>query len=75
MIANDDMDGNIKYFYSIPGLYSGCFVINSAFESTLECLYSQACINIIQYNYALSINESRFPILNSTLNNMSETVK
>jgi hypothetical protein len=44
----------------IPGLIAGCMPVNSLLESTLECFYSQTCLNeLLSF---LSTNESFIPI-------------
>ncbi|CAF2406873.1 unnamed protein product [Rotaria sp. Silwood2] len=39
---------NLTTLFSIPGLYLGCFAIESLLQSTLECFYNQTCINQLQ---------------------------
>lgn len=73
-IINYDRNATKTFEYDVPGLVTGCFPMNSLFVSTLECLYDQMCVNVIQQNLALSIDESRFAILNSSLNRRNETV-
>lgn len=73
-ITNYDENARIIYKYLIPGLVTGCLQMDSLFISTFECLYDQTCLNIIQQNFILSVNESRFPLLNSSLNRRNETV-
>jgi hypothetical protein len=34
-----------EQFYNVPGFYAGCFVVESLFQSTLECFYDQQCID------------------------------
>ena len=35
--------------FLIPGLYTGCFLVEAMRRSNLQCLYSQMCLNQIQY--------------------------
>jgi hypothetical protein len=39
---------NSTVLFTIPGFYVGCYVIESLLKSTLECLYNQTCISILQ---------------------------
>ncbi|CAF4058372.1 unnamed protein product, partial [Rotaria sp. Silwood1] len=39
----DGVDNTTKLF-SIPGIYSGCFVMESLLHSTVECFYNETCI-------------------------------
>ena len=47
-----------SYFYSVnfvvPGFYTGCYVIESLRRSTLECFYSQTCLDVLQPNISVS---------------------
>ena len=43
--------------FTVPGLYVGCYVIESLLRSSLQCFYDQTCINILQ-----SYCSSPFPI-------------
>ncbi|CAF4117379.1 unnamed protein product [Rotaria sp. Silwood2] len=31
--------------FAIPGIYRGCFIIESLLQSTLECFYNQTCVD------------------------------
>jgi hypothetical protein len=44
--------------YYVPGIYIGCYMIESLFQSNLQCFYNQTCINELQsYLYSsLSVN-------------------
>ncbi|CAF0883031.1 unnamed protein product [Adineta ricciae] len=59
----------------IPGLMAGCLPLESMRQSTLECLYNQSCINILNFQLqrprpkALKTSGSRFPI-NATIESM-----
>ncbi|CAF0798760.1 unnamed protein product [Adineta ricciae] len=33
---------------TVPGLFSGCFAIRSAFHSSLECFYNETCLSAIE---------------------------
>ena len=54
--------------FTIPGLFSGCFLVSASRQSSLECLYSASCIMTIKqflWNYTLPTN---FPSpLNSSI--------
>ncbi|CAF0736565.1 unnamed protein product [Adineta steineri] len=39
---------NYNSLFSIPGLYTGCYIIESLLQSNLKCFYNQTCINILQ---------------------------
>ncbi|CAF2406880.1 unnamed protein product [Rotaria sp. Silwood2] len=60
-----DSMGKTKLF-SIPGLYLGCFIIESLLQSTLECFYNQTCINQLQ-SYLISNLSMNVTALNSSL--------
>ena len=51
--------------FTIPGVYKGCFMIEAALKSTLECFYSPECVQQIQY-YSASNTSLVFPVLNTT---------
>ncbi|CAF0891023.1 unnamed protein product [Adineta steineri] len=34
--------------FTIPGLYAGCYIIESLLQSNLQCFYNQTCINQLQ---------------------------
>jgi hypothetical protein len=36
-----------KVLFSVPGIYQGCFIIESLLQSDLRCFYNQTCINIV----------------------------
>jgi hypothetical protein len=38
---------NGKILFSVPGIYQGCFIIESLLQSDLRCFYNQTCINIV----------------------------
>ncbi len=35
--------------FNVPGIYTGCYVLESLLRSTLECFYSQACIDELTF--------------------------
>ncbi|CAF1554382.1 unnamed protein product, partial [Adineta steineri] len=41
-LANDTI------LFSVPGLYTGCYIIESLLQSDLQCFYNQTCINKLQ---------------------------
>jgi hypothetical protein len=47
-----------RFLFDVPGFYTGCYVIESLLQSTLECFYSQQCIDKLQryLNSSSSIN-------------------
>ncbi|UJR19234.1 hypothetical protein I4U23_022363 [Adineta vaga] len=59
-------DFNENFNITVPGFYAGCFAIESLLQSTLECFYSQTCIDEIQryITWSFSLNVTA---LNSTL--------
>ena len=48
-----DDTGELKLFL-VPGFYAGCYVIESLRRSTLECFYSQTCLDVLQSNISVS---------------------
>ncbi|CAF4301907.1 unnamed protein product, partial [Adineta steineri] len=34
--------------FPLPGLYTGCYIIESLLQSNLQCFYDQACIDTVQ---------------------------
>ena len=49
---------NTTILFSVPGIYTGCYVVESLLQSDLRCFYNQTCINNLQsylYPY-LSMN-------------------
>ncbi|CAF1391503.1 unnamed protein product [Rotaria sordida] len=61
----DTVDTTTKLF-SIPGIYSGCFVMESLLQSTLECFYNQTCIEQLS-SYFLSNTSLAVTTLDSSL--------
>ncbi|CAF4465058.1 unnamed protein product [Rotaria magnacalcarata] len=60
-----DKSGITKLF-KIPGIYKGCFMIESLLQSTLECFYNQTCINQLN-SYLLSNSSLDVKALDSSL--------
>ena len=52
--------------YTVPGMYTGCYVIESLLQSTLQCFYDQTCINQLQ-SYFLSSATMYITALHSSL--------
>ncbi|CAF1575623.1 unnamed protein product, partial [Adineta steineri] len=47
-----DVYSNTVYLY-VPGIYTGCYVIESLLQSDLRCFYNQSCIDELQPFLAL----------------------
>jgi hypothetical protein len=45
---------NMTTLLNVPGFYTGCYVIESLLQSTLECLYNQTCINELRTHFRSS---------------------
>jgi hypothetical protein len=45
---------NFTELFSVPGVYTGCYVIESLLQSNLECFYNQTCINKLLSYYKSS---------------------
>ncbi|CAF1020292.1 unnamed protein product [Adineta steineri] len=45
---------NGKLLFYVPGLYTGCYVIESLLQSSLQCFYNQTCINQLQSYFQVS---------------------
>jgi hypothetical protein len=52
--------------FTVPGLYFGCYLIESLLHSTLECFYNQTCIREVR-SYVLSTWSITLTALNSSL--------
>jgi hypothetical protein len=52
--------------FTVPGVYTGCYVIEALIQSTLECFYNQTCINELQ-SYLLSSSTMNVTALDSSL--------
>ena len=65
--------------FTLPGLVSDCTPLQSTFASTLECFYSQDCLDLIMMSYENTINVSilnpasktRY-LVNATIQTMAE---
>ncbi len=60
----DVSDG--RQLFDVPNFYTGCYVIESLLQSTLQCFYNQSCINEIQKYLSPSVSMIVRP-LNSPL--------
>ncbi|CAF1009990.1 unnamed protein product [Adineta steineri] len=40
--------------FTVPGLYTGCYTIESLLQSNLQCFYNQTCINKLQSYFQAS---------------------
>jgi hypothetical protein len=40
-----------KTLFTVPGWYTGCYVIESLLQSTLQCFYNQSCIYELQTHF------------------------
>jgi hypothetical protein len=69
--------------YDVPGFYTGCYVVESLLQSTLECFYDQTCINGLQVylpssssmnitalDLSLSTNYSKHSKIEDLVNNL-----
>jgi hypothetical protein len=52
--------------FIVPGVYTGCYIIESLLQSTLECFYNQTCIRELR-SYLISTSLITSPALNSSL--------
>ena len=59
----DGLTTNILFI--VPGMYSGCFLVESLLQSTLECFYSDSCFNQLT-GYISTTTLSNATILNAT---------
>ncbi|CAF1497246.1 unnamed protein product [Adineta steineri] len=48
-------DTTNRQAFAMPGLYIGCSVVETLLYSTFECLYNQACINLL-LNYITTVS-------------------
>jgi hypothetical protein len=44
--------------FPVPGIYTGCYVIESLLQSNLQCFYNQTCINTLQSYFAFSSSKN-----------------
>ncbi|CAF1545316.1 unnamed protein product [Adineta steineri] len=55
---------NGRVLYSVPGMYTGCYIVESLLQSNLQCFYNQTCINKVVSYFVTH------PLMNTTaLNN------
>jgi hypothetical protein len=52
------VSGYNALLFSVPGLWIGCYIIESLFRSTLECYFNQSCIDEI---YQLTASTAAYP--------------
>ncbi len=57
--------------FDVPGFYTGCFVVDSLLQSTLECFYHQRCIDELKSNLS-SLSSINLAALDASLSNYSE---
>ena len=64
-----------KIIFVVPGIYIGCYVMESLLQSTLECFYNQMCFDtlISMMNITASLNVTVLNI--SLLSQFSKTAK
>ena len=70
---------NERILFSIPGIYVGCYAIESLLQSTLECFYDQICIDTLRYYLSSSVSLNPIALdslmssnysVNSTINDL-----
>ncbi|CAF4341514.1 unnamed protein product [Rotaria sp. Silwood2] len=54
-----------QLIFEIPNLYISCSIIQGVLESSLECFFSQSCLDIVQW-YIISTESIEIPILNAS---------
>jgi hypothetical protein len=69
---------NTSLFFTIPGLFVGCYLVEAMRQSSLECFYQASCITMIEQflQAPLQLNNTIFP-LNSSIKsrfNVSSTI-
>jgi hypothetical protein len=52
--------------FVVPGIYTGCYVIESLLQSNLQCFYNQTCINTLQ-SYFVSSSSMNITALDISL--------
>jgi hypothetical protein len=57
---------NPSSVFIVPGFYTGCYVIESLLQSTLECFFNQECIDQLQAHASPS-SSMNVPALNASL--------
>jgi hypothetical protein len=70
---------NAKSFFTVPGFYAGCYMIESLLQSTLECFFDQECIKQLQAHLSqsspASINVTAMNSSFSSLYSENSTIK
>lgn len=56
-----------EYPSGLPGLFIGCYPLESMLQSSLECLYNETCLNLIMLFINGEPSNITFTILNSSL--------
>ncbi|CAF1526169.1 unnamed protein product [Adineta ricciae] len=56
---------NTTVLFTVPGIYAGCYLIESTLQSTLECFYDQTCVDRIQ-SFSLSSQTVQITSLNQS---------
>ncbi|CAF3917155.1 unnamed protein product [Rotaria sordida] len=54
-----------QLIFEIPNLFISCSIIQGVLESSLECFFSQSCLDIVQW-YIISTESIEIPILNAS---------
>ncbi len=57
---------NLDVLFYVPGIYIGCYIIESLLQSDLRCFYNQTCINQLQ-SYSLANTTVNVTALNNSL--------
>jgi hypothetical protein len=52
--------------FPVPGIHTGCYVIESLLQSNLQCFYNQTCINKLQ-SYFVSSSSKNITALDTSL--------
>jgi hypothetical protein len=60
---------NLTSLFDVPGFYTGCYVIESLLQSTLECFYRQECIDKLQ-DYLSASSSMNVLALNASLSSL-----
>ncbi|CAF0731637.1 unnamed protein product [Adineta steineri] len=64
-----DLINHVKILFVVPGLYTGCYIIESLLQSDLQCFYNQTCINKLQSYFQVS------SLMNVTALNISLSIQ
>ena len=57
---------NSTILFFVPGIYTGCYIIESLLQSNLQCFYNQTCINQL-LSYLLSSSSMNVTALDKSL--------